>query len=139
MTDIGTIADSIQSVKTAINIAKSLKNIDASLQDAEVKIKIAELLEALSEANIQLSEVKAEHLELKAQIHDLEKKISLEGEVVFRDGHYYLDEPKPGKPDGPFCSKCYHDESLLIPLTKQKPPFDRYGEYSCPKCRMSFD
>ena len=139
MTDIGTIAASIQSVRTAIDITKGLKGIDASLQDAEVKIKITELLEELSEAKFQLAEAKAENLELKEQINDLEKKLSLQDEVVFKDGHYYLADPKPGKPDGPFCSKCYHGESLLIPLKKQKPPFDRYGDYSCPECGISFD
>jgi len=135
MPDLGAISVGLHSIKTALDITKELRSIDSSLKDAEVKLKLAELVEALSEAKIQLSEAREENLELKSIIKELENKINQKGDVVFRDGHYYLSIPQEGKPEGPFCSKCYSDENKLILLDKLPPTFKAIGSYTCPKCK----
>lgn len=135
MADIGAISVGLQSIKTALDITKELRNIDSSLKDAEVKLKLAELIETLSEAKIQLSGVREENLDLKNVIKELEGKIKQKDDIEFRGGHYYLSEPQEGKPEGPFCSKCYSDENKLIFLDKLSSTFKAVGKYMCPKCK----
>jgi hypothetical protein len=134
MADISSIAIGLQSIKTALDITKELRSIDSSLKDAEVKLKLAELIESLSEAKIQLSEARIENQDLKDQIIALEKKFSQQKEVEFKDGHYYAISPKDGQPSGPFCTKCYSDDSKLILVNELPDGMQDFGMYHCPKC-----
>ena len=134
MPDINSISISLQSIKTALDISKELRNIDSSLKDAEVKLKLAELIEALSEAKIQLSEARDENQELKDRISELERKLNAPQEVEFREGRYYLANPKESENPGPFCSKCFSDEKKLIPIEELPSGMQDFGRYRCPKC-----
>jgi len=134
MPDMSSIAVGLQSIKTALDITKELRNIDSSLKDAEVKLKLAGLIEALSEAKIQLSEVRVENQELKEKIQDLENNLNKQDEVYFENGYYYLKEPRNGQAPGPFCAKCYSDESKLIIVSELPSDFQDFGKYKCPKC-----
>jgi hypothetical protein len=134
MPDISSISIGIQSIKTAIDITKDLRNIDSSLKDAEVKLKLADLIEALSEAKIQLSDAKEENQELKIKIKSLENDLKCQEEVEFRDGFYYLKEPKSAQAEGPFCYKCYVDEKKLMLVNEMPFGLNDFGKYHCPKC-----
>ncbi len=129
MPDISSISIGLQSIKTAIDITKDLSNIDSSLKDAEVKLKLAELIEALSEAKIQLSDAREENQDLKIKIKSLKNDLNRQEEVEFKDGYYYIKEPK-----GPFCAKCYSDENKLMLVSELPRSFQDFGKYKCPKC-----
>jgi hypothetical protein len=137
MADIGAIAAGLSSIKIALDITKEFRNIDTSFKDAEMKLKLAELIEALSDTKFALSDVRDENLELKEKVRLLEAKLNQKDEVLFRDGHYYLASPTSGKPEGPFCSKCYSDEDKLILLDEFTPEFRVFGKYNCPKCNAA--
>ncbi len=134
MTDIGSIAIGLQYIKTALDITEELIGVDSSLKNAKVKLKLAELIEALSEAKIQLSEARNENQDLRDQINSLEKKLTQQDEVEFKDGFYYAKNPKEGQASGPFCSKCHSDDKKLIPVSEQPSEFQDFGKYKCPKC-----
>jgi len=138
MSDLNSVYVGLQSVKTAISIVKDLKGVDASLKDAEVKLKMVELLEALTDAKERLIGVREENLELAERVTQLEKLLNTKDSVVFRAGYYFLEEAAPGKPEGPFCSKCYLDNEKLILLEKLSDEFSVFGEFSCPKCKATF-
>jgi|SaaInl8_200m_RNA_FD_contig_81_67555_length_1211_multi_2_in_0_out_0_1 hypothetical protein len=134
MIDVSVISAGLSSVKTAIDIAKELKNADSLLKDAETKLKIADLLEALSELKVLLYETRDENQALKDSLKEIQAKLDIQGEVEFRDGHYYLKQPKEGQAPGHFCPKCYHDDNKLIPVSELSRHFRRIGKYKCPKC-----
>lgn len=134
MADIGSIAIGLQSIKTALDITKELRNIDSTLQDAEVKLKLADLIEALSDAKMQLSEVRDENQSLRDEIRILEEKLKQQDEVEFRDGYYYIKNPRDGQAPGPFCAKCYSDDKKLILVSELPQEFQDFGKYKCPKC-----
>lgn len=138
MPDIASISAGLSSLKVAMDLTKALKDSSTTIKDAEVKFKIAELMTALAEAKIHLIEAQDENLSLKEDIRALEKKLAHMDDVVFRDGYYYLSEPKDGKPEGPFCTNCYSTSNQLILLTEVTGTFRRFGKFSCPSCEQRF-
>lgn len=138
MLDISAISAGLSSMKVAMDIAKGLKDSTTAINDATVNFKIAELLEAMSEVKMHLVEAKDENIELKEKIKELEKALNQKGEVIFRDGYYYLSAPQSGKPEGPFCSHCYSSNNELTLLTEVTGMLRNMGKYKCPSCEQRF-
>lgn len=138
MPDIGAISAGISLIKVAIEIVKDLKSATSAIKDAEVKLKIAELLEAMSEVKIKLVEAQDENLELREKIRKLERSLSEQDEVVFRNGYFYLAEPQEGKPEGPFCPNCHSTKNILSLLTEVTGLLSQLGKYECPSCEKRF-
>lgn len=134
MPDVNSISLSLQSIKAAIDITKELRNIDTTLKDAEFKLKLADLIEKLSDAKIQLSEANDTIIDLNSEIRALREKLDQESEVTFKDGHYYLKDPKDGEAPGPFCTTCYSSEKKLILLSDLPRQMRQLGNYRCPIC-----
>lgn len=57
MTDIGSIAAALSSLKNATDLASAIKASGVSLEKAEAKMQLADLILALAEVKIQLAEV----------------------------------------------------------------------------------
>lgn len=138
MPDIASISAGLQAVKLAIDIAKDLRSTESAFKDAEAKLKLVDLMEALAEARVQLLDAQEENLALQKEIHELQSKLNEKDEVVFRNGLYYYADPKPGKPEGPFCPHCYQTKDKLLLLKKAEPAFQVFGEYVCSSCKEHF-
>jgi hypothetical protein len=138
MPDISSIAAGISSVKLAMDLAKGIKDASTALADAEVKFKVAELMTTIADVKIHLIDAQDENNDLKLKIKALETLLKQKDDVTFRDGYYYLANPKEGKPDGPFCSNCYSIKDTLSLLTEVTGTFRRFGKYTCPSCDQRF-
>lgn len=121
MPDIASINAGLSAVKLAFGMAKDLKDASAAFNDAELRLKISDLYNALSEARISLAEAQIEIVDLQTEIRRLEGKLKENDELEYRDGFYYRTVPIEGKPNGPFCPKCYQGPqktlSSVVPAT----------------------
>ncbi|HCB1436113.1 TPA: hypothetical protein ACW7QV_004058 [Citrobacter braakii] len=121
--------------KTAFDLAKDLKNAAGAYTDAEMRLKFSELYIALSEAKIELADAQIEMHELKQKVEELQKKLDASDELIFRDAVYWRANEIEGKPNGPFCPKCYESSakkmSSMSPVSGQ---FRFAGKYKCNSC-----
>lgn len=114
MPDIASINAGLSAVKLAFGMAKDLKDATAAYNDAELRLKISDLYNALSEARISLAEAQVEIVELQSEVRRLESKFKETEELEYRDGFFYRAVPVEGKPNGPFCPKCYQGPQKLL-------------------------
>lgn len=132
MTDI---VSGLAALKTAFDLAKDLKNASSAYTDAEVRLKISELYAALSEAKIELADAQLEMHDLRLQISTLEGKINASDDLVFRDSVYWRTNPIEGKPNGPFCPKCYESQQRkLSSMSVVTGHFSFAGRFKCNSC-----
>lgn len=132
MTDI---VSGLAALKTAFDLAKDLKNASSAYTDAEVRLKISELYTALSEAKIELADAQLEMHELRQQVSTLQSKLDASDDLDYRDSVYWRTTPIEGKPNGPFCPKCYEGPtkklSSMSPVSGQ---LTFAGRYKCNSC-----
>lgn len=132
MTDI---VSGLAALKTAFDLAKDLKNASSAYTDAEVRLKISELYSALSEAKIELADAQLEMHDLRQQVSTLQSKLNASDDLDYRDSVYWRTTPVEGKPNGPFCPKCYEGPgkklSSMSPVTGH---FSFAGRYKCNSC-----
>ncbi|MET3068828.1 hypothetical protein [Atlantibacter hermannii] len=139
MPDITSINAGLSAVKLAFGMAKDLKDASAAFNDAELRLKISDLYNALSEARMSLADAKIEIVELQTEVQRLESKLKETDELVYRDGFYYRAEPIDGKPNGPFCPKCYEGmDKLLSSVNPATGIHSRFGKKYCHVCKSHF-
>jgi hypothetical protein len=129
------IVSGLAALKTAFDLAKEIKNATSAYTDAEMRLKFSELYSALSEAKIELADAQLEMHELKKQISELQSKINASDDLDFRDSVYWRTTAIDGKPNGPFCPKCY--EGPLKKLSSMSPVDGHFrfaGRYKCNTC-----
>lgn len=69
---------------------------------------------------------------LLARIEDLERARDVSARLTFEDNRYWLDVN--GEREGPFCSKCWDADSLLMRLHQTS----REGDaFLCPSCERA--
>ncbi|WP_019105725.1 hypothetical protein [Pantoea ananatis] len=132
MTDI---VSGLAALKTAFDLAKDLKNASSAYTDAEIRLKISDLYTALSEAKIELADAQLEMHQLKQEISSLQEKLNASDELDFRDSVYWRKTPIEGKPNGPFCPKCYEGPGKkLSSMSKVNGRFSSFGQFKCNTC-----
>ena len=129
------IASGLAALKTAFDIAKELKNATKAYNDAEMRLKFSDLYTALSDAKIELADTQLEMHALRQQITELQDKINASDDLDFRDSVYWRTTPIEGKPNGPFCPKCYEGpQKKLSSMSKVTGHFSSFGKYKCNTC-----
>jgi len=129
------IVTGLTALKTAFDLAKDLKNASDAYNDAEMRLKLSELYSALSEAKIELADAQLEMYELKRKISELQGKLDASDELVFREAVYWRANEVEGKPNGPFCPKCYEgSEKKMSSMSSVNGQFRFAGRYKCNTC-----
>jgi ribosomal protein L37AE/L43A len=113
--DIASISTAVSSVKTAIDIAKLLKDSADSFEKAEVKLQLAELISSLADAKLHIAEIQDALIESEKSRKALQDKLILKENMLFERPFYWIKGENESK-DGPFCQRCYDDESKQIHL-----------------------
>lgn len=133
MSDISSIAATLQGIKTATEIAKSLRNIDFSIEKAELKLKIAELTSALADAKIGFSEIQSSIIYKDKEINNLKEKLYFKENFIFEEEFYFLH--KNNQKIGPYCHRCYDGDQKIVHLVSVR---SYRGCYYCNVCNNHF-
>lgn len=107
----------IDEIKSIAGTIQKIGNIDLHKQILGLQAQVMDLLE--------------ENRNLKEENAALKKKMSIEGELSFRNDAYWLPKPN-GKHDGPFCSNCWDTRSMLVRMHSTEDP----GYKLCPHCKI---
>ena len=135
MPDITSITAAVESVKFALGIAKDLKNATDTYSEAEHKLKVSELYSSLSEARISLADAQEEIHALENQVAALQAKLDASDDLEYRDSVYWRIKAIEGKPNGPFCPKCYEGpQKKTSSMSSVKGHFSSFGKYKCNTC-----
>lgn len=126
------IATALASIKTAVDLAKILKNSSKTLSEAEQKLKLADIISALADTKLELSEIQSLLAEKNLKITELNQALNQKESVVYDPPYYWA--VTDGKKDGPFCQRCYDDESKLNRLHEE----GRKGSWKCSVCKTHF-
>jgi len=128
------VSDFYKSIQAAIELARRLKQLSEKLRDVELKNMAADLSLQLADVKVRLAEVLDENGRLKARLLLFESHSSRAEALVIRGGLYFSNSG-----DGPFCTHCYDTKQKVIRLTKEKAPFNQFGDYKCPSCKEYFN
>jgi hypothetical protein len=74
-------------------------------------------------------ELREENSNLKDKIKALEFRLEIKRKIFFDLNSYWIESE--GKRSGPFCPRCYDDESKVIHMVPSGSP----DYYRCPKCK----
>lgn len=102
----------------------------ASVTKAVVDAGDHELYQKLQDISIKAYELQTENIELKEKIRTYEEKLKTDSIKEFKNQTYFF------AGDGPYCTKCYDDESKKIHMLEED---NNMGTiyYVCPKCKNS--
>ncbi len=106
----------LDDVKSVGQLVQQIGNIELHEKIMDLRGEVMELLE--------------ENIELKREIESLKEKFQTKESLKFERNAYWIDGV--GGKDGPFCSKCWDIEKLLVRMLRM--PNRRYVE--CPKCKV---
>lgn len=139
MADMASITAGLNAVKLAFNIAKDLKDATAAFNEAEFRLKLSELYLSLSDARMNLAEAQQEISSLQGEISSLKAQLCTVDELEFRDGFYYRTTSVDGKPNGPFCPKCYEGSPKKLSSVMQATGINaHFGSKYCHACQSHF-
>ena len=102
-----------------MGVIETMKDLGVLIQ----KLDNMELVKRLVELQEQVYAVVTENRDLKEQNRSLQEKLSIRQSVDFRKNSYFKGD------DGPFCSRCYDAEGVLVRLHQQQG-----WKPKCPKC-----
>jgi len=102
-----------------MGVIETVKDIAVLVQ----KLDNMELVKRLVELQEQVYAVVTESRDVKEQNRNLQERLNTREQLTFRKNAYYRGE------DGPFCSRCYDADGLLVRLHAQSGYQPR-----CPKC-----
>jgi len=108
-----------------MSVIDDLKSVGKTLNDIG---KVEEYKKILESWQIIL-EMQEENDKLKKSNSDLKEKLELKGNLVKDDFVYFLE--KDGNKEGPFCSRCWEKNKVLITLQQNKVG---HWNFLCPEC-----
>jgi hypothetical protein len=125
------IVTTLSSIKTAYDLAKDLKETKSLMDNADINLKVADLVVALADARIDLAEIKNQMIEKDKEIEELKEHLEKKDSIKFEDPFIFriINEKKE---EIPYCPKCYHSNSNLVPLLS-KEGFSK-GSHQCSVC-----
>ena len=110
-----------------MSIFDILKSAAKVLKDAN---KI-EQYEQILEVQEQLLQMQKKIADLENENKDLKEKFRIKENLTYQNNAYWIN--KEGKKDGPFCSRCWDKDMLLIRLHTCPNPTARV----CPACKAT--
>ena len=128
----------IAEIATALSVTKGLKDIGDRIKDAEFKNLLAELQMALADIKVKCADLEEENLRLKGELKKAQQADDVRNNVEYKDGLYYLKEPMPGRPLGPYCPGCLDGKNKLQVLSLAARDFQVFGKYECPSCQHHY-
>lgn len=108
-------------------IFDELKSIGKVLQEAGKIEQYKQILDAQQ----KLLEIQKKLDDLETDNKRLRGELEIKGELVPEGNLYWLEND--GKKDGPFCTRCWDDESKTIRLHRS----ESSGRLHCPKCNTN--
>jgi regulator of replication initiation timing len=87
-----------------------------------------DLYEQVFNMRTEMLEMQEANKKLKEENEELTSKLKIKEEIIPKNDCYWIN--KNGQEDGPFCSKCFDDDSKLMRLHYS----GEDGYYICPKC-----
>ena len=107
-----------------MSIFDALKSIGNILKEAG---KI-EQYKVILDAQQQLLDMQKRISDLEVENKDLKGKLTIKENLIYENNSYWIN--KEGKKDGPFCSRCWDKNQVLLRMH----PYGR--AYSkCPECK----
>ena len=125
------MADIVATVATALNMTKHLVDLAKLKKDLEIREAASNLRVEVAEIKVQLADLLEENATLKEQLTRATRKGGKD--LEFKNGLYY-----DGDGGGPFCPGCYDTGYKSIRVTRQKAPFNDFGDFQCPACKEFF-
>jgi len=112
----------IETAKAAIELAKK-----------GVSVELQETLMEMREQAVQLQE---ENLALRNQIRELEEAMAIRGNILWdeRSRVYWLKGADGEKKEGPYCTRCWDVNKLLVRLQQYV-----RSNWTCLECRNVFE
>lgn len=118
--DAGGIAAAVSSVRVAGDLARGLMAAATVMQNAETKLRVAELITALADAKTALVDAQEEVRSLRAQVTELQRAHADRSRMQIVNGAYFIRQDN-GSRAGPYCTRCFADETKLITLNHVPP------------------
>jgi len=128
----------ISSAKAALDLAKTMTSVAGELGKVDLKLKAAELTQKITELTQQVTELALVNSDLQQQIIEgkqaftkLEDRLKVRDELIC-NGLDYSRKKSDGTIDGPFCTRCYDVDGILVRL----PGDNSFGQMKCPQCHI---
>jgi hypothetical protein len=110
-----------------IDKAKDLAKLAQAYGKIDLYRMAVDLQSQVTDLAAQNFDLKMALTESRQQVVDLQDKLKLKGQVEFQNGVYYR-KKDDGTRDGPFCTRCWDADQLLIRVDRN----DRF--YHCRNC-----
>ncbi len=88
-----------------------------------------ELVQQLLDVQQQLLDMQKKIADLESENKELKEKLRIKDDLIYENNAYWIN--KEGKKDGPFCSRCWDKDMLLIRMHTCPNPAARI----CPACK----
>lgn len=112
-----------------MNILDNIKTVVKTVQ----KIDNLELYQKILNLQGEIQKLFQENIKLKKENDSLQDKLKIKGSIKLNKGMYWI-QKSDDKDDGPFCTKCWDVDKLLVRLVKP----GRMG-FTCPNCKTFYD
>jgi hypothetical protein len=110
----------IENIKEAVSLIQKTDNIDLTRGLLNVQAEALDLLEQNGKPRQRVSE--------------LEDQITKKGEVKL-DGSFYYRHREDGSLDGPYCTRCWDVQNLLVTVHLTRGENPRMRVNKCPECK----
>ena len=131
--------ETLAAIDNALNLVKRLREVSSKVKEAEIRNVIADLYIELADVkaqtaglmgnNLRLSEEKAG---LENEIERLKESVRLKGDIVEKQGWYFLKKGDGKFKYPPLCPRCWQVDARLVYL-QNVGRFSREGLF-CPQC-----
>jgi hypothetical protein len=101
-------------------LAKEVNRLDLYQKAVDLQSQITSLAGQNFELSMSLTEA-------RKHVAELEDAFKIKGQIEFQHGVYYLTKDD-GKKDGPFCTRCWDADRLLIRVDRND------KNYHCRQC-----
>ncbi len=132
------MADVLSLISSAVVTVQKLREVAQKLKDADARNLVADLNMTLADMKLQFADLQEENVRLKAELRAAHESEDLRDKLIVKDGLYYLTQSIKGRPDGPYCTRCFDVEGKLVLVVAFTGAFREFGKYNCPNCKAHY-
>jgi hypothetical protein len=103
---IGEITAALSLGKGAMDSAKAVMRLAGEYDKIDLKMKAVELAQ-------QVTELAQENMDLRQQLRTIQDSQKIRDDLIVLN-HAYYRKLDSGRQDGPFCTRCFDVEGLLV-------------------------
>lgn len=130
--------DALSLISTAIKTVQKLKEVSQKIKDADTRNLIADLIMTLADLKLQFAELQENNIRLKSDLVAARESANLREKLNLKESLYYLSEPIKGRPSGPYCTRCFDVDGMLVLVVAFTDTFRDFGKYNCPNCKAHY-